>query len=125
MNWVISAGLIIAGVIHLLPVPGLIGSDWLTRLYGVVIVDRDLTIMMRHRALLFGLLGLFLVAAAFRPDWQWLALAAGLVSAIGFIVIAQLVGDYSTSLFRVVLFDIVAIVALAIAGIGLIVRGAG
>ena len=84
--------LMIAGIIHLLPVPGVLGPEQLTALYGVPVNGTDLEILMRHRAVLFGLLGAFLVYAAFRPSLQWLAMGAGMVSAASFLLIAWWVG---------------------------------
>ena len=122
MNWLVSAGLVVAAVIHLLPVPGILGPDCLARLYGVAIADPDMTIMMRHRALLFGVLGLFMLAAAAKPEWQAPAAVAGLVSAAGFILLAWQVGGYSPAIARVVTADIVAVAALLISGVGLVLR---
>lgn len=122
MAYLVSFCLVIAGVIHLLPLPGLLGADWLARLYGVTIVDPNMLIMMRHRALLFGVVGALLVAAAFKPDWQPLAVVAGLVSAAGFLVIAWQVGGYSPAIARVVTADIVAVAALMVAALTLAFR---
>lgn len=116
MAFLVSVCLIMAGIIHLLPLPGLLGADWLARLYGIRIDDPNMLIMMRHRALLFGVVGALLVAAAFRPDWQPLAVVAGLVSAAGFLVIAWQVGGSSPAVARVVTADIVAVAALVVAG---------
>jgi len=57
MRLLISAMLIVVGVIHLLPLSGVLGSARLGALYGVPIDDPNLEILMRHRAVLFGLLG--------------------------------------------------------------------
>ena len=122
MNWLVSAGLVVAAVIHLLPVPGILGADWLARLYGVAITDPDMTIMMRHRALLFGVLGLLMLAASAKPEWQAPAVAAGLVSTAGFILLAWQVGGYSPAIARVVTADIVAVAALLVSGVGLVLR---
>ncbi len=106
----IRAGLLlVAGVIHLLPLVGLRGSAALGELYGFEVSDPNLLIVMQHRALLFGLLGALLVAAAFVHRLQALAIGAGLISAGGFIVIAFLVGDYDPAIRRVVVADVVAV----------------
>ena len=60
--------LIVVGVIHLLPLSGVLGGAQLFSLYGVPVDDPNLEILMRHRAVLFGLLGVFLVYAAFKPS---------------------------------------------------------
>jgi len=69
--------------------------------------------MLRHRAVLFGLLGLFLCYAAFRPAIQWLASFAGFVSVASFLWLAWPVGDYNEAISRVFIADIVALIGLA------------
>tara|TARA_R100000306_G_scaffold42747_1_gene41370 strand:- start:13607 stop:13987 length:381 start_codon:yes stop_codon:yes gene_type:complete len=113
----VSGLLVLVGIIHLLPVPGVLGAERLSALYGLTLQDPNLVILMRHRAVLFGLLGLFLVYAAFRPELQPIAFLAGFVSVISFIGIAWSVGDFNAALKRVVIADVVAVFALAVAGL--------
>ena len=113
----ITGLLVLVGIIHLLPVSGVLGSERLTALYGVSLSDPNLLILMRHRAVLFGLLGLFMVYAAFKPSLQPLAFLAGFLSVASFMVIAWSVGGYNESIRKVVIADVVAIVALGIAGV--------
>lgn len=111
----LSACLLVAGVIHVLPVSGLFGAARLEALYGLAIEDPNLLILMRHRAVLFCLLGLFIIAAIFIPTIQLAAIIAGLVSAVLFIVLAKSVGDYNAAIAKVVIADWVAIACLIIA----------
>ncbi|MBU3671156.1 MAG: phosphopantetheine adenylyltransferase [Sinobacteraceae bacterium] len=115
MRYVLSAMLTIVGVIHLLPLSGVLGVSRLQALYGVTIADPNLEILMRHRAVLFGILGAFLIYAAFRPSYQLMALIAGSVSVISFLVIAGLIGGYNTGIARVVSADVLAVICLLIA----------
>jgi hypothetical protein len=78
--------------------------------------DPNLFVLMRHRAVLFGLLGLFLVYAAFRTSFQPAALIAGLVSVASFLWLAWSVGGYNAQLARVVTADIVALICLVVGG---------
>jgi hypothetical protein len=64
MRFILPAMLLIVGIIHLLPLSGVLSAHRLQILYGIVIEDPNLEILMRHRAVLFGLLGAFLIAAA-------------------------------------------------------------
>lgn len=116
MEKVVTGLLVLVGIIHLLPVSGILGADRLAALYGISLGEPNLEILMRHRAVLFGLLGLFLVYAAFRPSFQTLAIIGGLVSVVSFMVIAWSVGEYNESLRKVVIADIIAAIALIIAG---------
>ena len=115
LNKITIACLMLAAVIHLLPLPGVLGASQLTRLYGVAADDPNAVILLQHRALLFGLLGALLIAAAFRPELRAVALVAGLVSTMSFLVIALGVGGYNTKVARVVLADGVAVVLLLLA----------
>jgi hypothetical protein len=117
MDKTITGLLVIVGIIHLLPVSGVLGPERLSILYGVSINETNIEILMRHRAVLFGLLGAFLIYAAFKPALQSLALIAGFISVISFIAIAWSAGDYNDSVRKVVWADIVAIVALTIASV--------
>ena len=117
MEKAVTGLLVLAGIIHLLPVSGGLGVERLAVLYDVSLRDPNIAILMRHRAVLFGLLGLFLMYAAFQPSLQTLAIIAGLVSVVSFIAIAWSVGGYNESVRKVVIADITAIVALIGAGI--------
>ncbi|MFO0216128.1 MAG: hypothetical protein ACK511_08930 [Burkholderiales bacterium] len=69
---------------------------------------------MRHRAVLFGLLGVFLLYAAFRPTFQPAAFVAGVVSVLSFLYLAWSVGGYNAQIGRVFTTDIVALVCLVV-----------
>ena len=70
MNILIKAMLVIVGIIHLLPLVGMLGGERLSALYGLRFDELNLLILMRHRAVLFGLLGTYLLYAAFQPAHQ-------------------------------------------------------
>lgn len=114
MRYVVMISLCVAAVIHLLPLIGVLGGDRLQSLYGVAIDGPDLQILMRHRAVLFGLLGTFLLIAAFVPALQPIALTVGLVSVLSFLLLAWTTEDYNASIARVVTADVIALVALLI-----------
>ena len=114
MRYLLSVMLTVVGIIHLLPLTGVLSVSRLQALYGVTITDPNLEILMRHRAVLFGVLGAFLIYAAFRPGLQLAALIAGAVSVISFVVIAGMIGGYNAGIARVVTADIVAVVWLLI-----------
>ena len=114
MRYLVMISLCVAAVIHLLPLMGVLGGDRLQSLYGVAIEGPDLQILMRHRAVLFGLLGTFLATAAFIPALQPTALAVGLVSVMSFLLLAWTTAGYNASIARVVAVDVVALVALLI-----------
>jgi hypothetical protein len=115
LNRITITCLTLAGVIHLLPLPGILGAGQLTRLYGVSANGPNVGILLQHRAVLFGLLGALLIAAAFRPDLRAVALIAGLVSTASFLAIAWGVGGYNAQVARVVAADALAVILLLVA----------
>jgi hypothetical protein len=117
MRWWVPAVLVAVGAVHLLPLAGVLGGERLTALYGVRADDPNLALLLRHRAVLFGLLGTFMVAAAWRPAWRSAAIVAGAVSVLSFLALSLLVGDVNAALASVVLVDAVAAAALALAAL--------
>ncbi|MGB7737563.1 MAG: hypothetical protein WBM03_00490 [Steroidobacteraceae bacterium] len=114
MRYLVSTSLVLAGIIHLLPLSGLLGAERLAALYGLDFNEPNLSILMRHRAVLFGLLGAFLVFAAFKPSLQPLAFVAAFVSVLSFLLLAWSSGGYNPQVGRVVTADLVVLVALVI-----------
>jgi hypothetical protein len=60
----------------------------LRALYAVDVVGADFLLLMRHRAVLLGLLGLLLVGAAFRPQLHRVAIVGGIASMMGLLLLA-------------------------------------
>ena len=107
----------LAGLVNLAPVMGVLSAERLQALYGVELTDPNLIILLRHRAVLFGIVGALLLTAAFRPALRSVAFPAGLVSMVSFILVAYLVGDFNAELHRIVWIDVVASVLLVSAGL--------
>ena len=114
MNKIITCLLVLVGLVHLLPVTGVLGTERLSALYGIPFQDLNLIILMRHRAILFGLLGLFLIAAAFHPPLQPAAFVTGTVSVASFIWLSCSAGSYNAAIARVVWIDLVALACLLV-----------
>jgi hypothetical protein len=121
MNIAIGVILLLVGFINFYPLIGIQGPARLKALCGPPIEGADLVILMRHRALLFGLIGGFMMAAAFVPVWRNLAFAAGFISMLGFVALAWAEGGYRSRIARVVRADIVGSLAL-LAALGLHLR---
>ncbi len=115
MSKTISIMLVIVAAIHLIPVTGAISPERLSVLYGLSFEETNLSILMRHRAILFGLCGVFFLYASFRLVFHPLALIAGFVSVLSFIGISLTVGDYNEAITRVIIADLVALICLIIA----------
>jgi hypothetical protein len=117
MQYAWTALVLVAAAINLAPVLGAFAPDRMTALYGLGMEDPNLQILMRHRAVLFGIVGGLMVAAAFHPPLRTLGYVVGFASMLSFLLIAWWVGGYSAAIQRVILFDLVGIAALAAAGL--------
>jgi len=87
MKYLVSAMLIVVGVIHLLPLSGVLGSERLTSL---------------------------IVYAAFRPAYQTIAFVGGFISVLSFLYLAWSVGGYNGQVGRVFRADVVALGCLVV-----------
>ena len=117
MRYLVPAVLLIVAAIHALPVVGVLGAGKLVALYGVPVQDPNLEILLRHRAVLFGLLAAFLACAAFTPALHRIALVAGWVSVASYLALALSVGGFNSALSNVVRADLLALVLLLAGGL--------
>jgi hypothetical protein len=124
MRFIVPAALLLTAFIHALPVAGVLGAGKLQALYGVTIADPNLVLMMRHRAVLFGLLAAMLSYAAFRPALHGIALLGGAISVCAFLALAWSTTGTNTAITRVVWADAVALMVLFLAGVAHLMRPA-
>lgn len=123
MAELISITLVLVGIINLLPVIGLLSNHRLTKLYQLEFSEPNLEILMRHRALMFGVIGGYVLVAAFIPHHQTMAVIMAFLSMAGFIGIAQQVGRYNAAIRKVILVDVIGLIILAIAAMLLLTQG--
>ena len=109
---IVTALMLVVAVIHFLPITGFVSTQRLASLYGMQITDRNMEILMRHRAVLFGMLGTFLAYAAFTPAFQPIAFVAAGISLVSFFFLSFSVGEFSPSIRKIVIADVVASVCL-------------
>lgn len=109
---VITGLMLVVAAIHLAPISGFFGADRLASLYGIEITNGTLEILLRHRAVLFGILGTFFAYAAFTPAVQPIAFAAAFASLASFFFLAFSVGQPSESIRKIVIGDVVASLCL-------------
>ncbi|WP_421789313.1 phosphopantetheine adenylyltransferase [Hyphobacterium sp.] len=118
MEIAIAALIALAGLINFLPVFGALSRKRIERVYQIQVEGPDLSILMRHRAVLFGLVGGFMIYAAFDRNLWLIACVLGVLSMASFILLAWSTGGYNAALRKVVIADIIGIV-LVIAALGL------
>lgn len=125
MRTITAIALLAAGAIHLIPLIGVLGAERLFSLYGTAHTDPNTLILMRHRAVLFGVVGGLCVVAAFKPGYQWLAMVVASVSVVSFLWLAWSTGGFNAQLQRVVVADVLALVCLAAGAAALAWSGRG
>jgi len=111
----ITLCLAVVGLINFVPIAGLLSAQKLESSYSIELASNNLIILMRHRALLFGVLGGFIFYSAFVPSYQGAAMIMAAVSMVGYVALVYLVGGYNDSMFKVLVVDVVGVVLLAIA----------
>ena len=99
----------------------MLSAEQLSVLYGLSFEEPNIEILMRHRSVLFGILGVFLLFSAFKPKFHIYALIAASVSVISFLYIAWSVGGYNAQLGRVYRVDVIALLCLVVAFVAYLV----
>ncbi len=112
MGKAITFCLVVVGLINFAPVIGVISAQKLESAYSVILAGNDLAILMRHRALLFGILGAFILYSAFNPFYQPAAMIMGGVSMVGFALLVLGTGGYNEAVGKVLFIDILGIMFL-------------
>jgi hypothetical protein len=99
---------VLVGLVNLLPAVGILGAASLESLYSLPLAGDDLLLLMRHRAALLGVLGGFIIVAAFRPHLRAAAAIAGLISMLTFIALALPPDVHGGAVQRVFWVDVIA-----------------
>lgn len=120
----VVAILLAAGLVHLLPVAGVLGGRHLQTLYGVSVEDPAMSLLLRHRAVLFALVGAAMIGAAVWPPARLVGVVVGVVSLGSFLLLAMLTGPTTPALARVFRIDVVLLPLLLVA-LGLVLRKGG
>lgn len=116
-EWSIRILFCIVSLIHMLPLVGVTGRTALQKAYGIPVESPDLQLLLQHRAVLFGLLGLACLIAAFNAPWRPAVWCAATISTCSFTLFAWLAPSYNAAIARVVWFDIIAIAILLLIGV--------
>ena len=108
----IQAALVLTALTQLPPVIGVLGPDALLKGYGIQVDDPGLLLLLRHRALMFAIVGVPLLIAVFQPAWRVPAISAALFSVVGFVVLATSGDTLSAQLTRVARIDWAVLIVL-------------
>lgn len=113
MELIYRITLFIAGLINLLPALLAFLPDKISKSYGIDIPNPNYELLLRHRAILFGIIGGLMIYSALVKKHYELSTIVGLVSMTSFIILYFLIGkDINSELKKVMMIDVVATVIL-------------
>ncbi len=112
---IVTALYLIVGLINFAPLMGVLGQARLEALYGIQISSADMLLLLQHRAVLFGIIGGFVLVAAFKTAYRRTASTMAFISMVSFVVLAHIAGPIGVALNKVYWVDIASIIMLAFA----------
>jgi len=119
MELVFRICLFIAGIINVLPSILAFLPNKISASYGIEIPDSNHELLLRHRAILFGIIGGLMIYSAISKKHYSMAVLIGLISMVSFIILSKLTnGAINSELHKVMKIDIIGIIILLI-GFGL------
>ncbi len=114
MENIFRTTLFIAGAINALPILIAFLPEKIKGSYGIEVPDSNYELLLRHRAILFGIVGGIMIYSAITKKYYDLAVLIGAISMISFVLFFFKIGNINTELRKVMLIDVVGIVILAI-----------
>jgi len=115
MPHLVAVLFVAVAIINLLPVSGVLSAARLSAGYGIPVDGPDLAVLLRHRALLFAVVGGLLAVAAVLPGWRGAATAAGLFAMLSFALLVWTTPGANAQLLAIARIDGVASVLLIVA----------
>ena len=113
MEAVFRVVLFLSGLIHLLPFALVFLPERIPSAYGVEVTGSDMMLLLRHRAVLFGIVGALMVYSSLKKRHYVPATFVGLASMLSFILMYAITDGVNESLKSVMWVDVAASVALA------------
>ncbi|MEM7511514.1 MAG: hypothetical protein AAF388_11310 [Bacteroidota bacterium] len=113
METVFRVCLLIAGVINALPSILAFLPQKISDSYGIEIPDVNHELLLRHRAILFGIIGGIMIFSAISKKYYTLSVSIGMISMLSFILLFLLMkGEVNPELRKVMYVDLVGIAVL-------------
>lgn len=123
METIFRITLFLTGIINLIPSLLAFFPDNISKSYGVELPNGNYELLLRHRAILFGIIGGLMIYAAIVKKYYKIATTVGLISMGSFILLFVLIDkDINLELKNVMIFDIVATVILCIGSLLMLLK---
>lgn len=94
---------------------GVLSAAKISSAYSIDLVGNDIIILLRHRALLFGIVGGFVLFSVYKPAYQSVAMVMAAISMVGFLYFVWAMDDYNDSITRIAMIDLAGIACLVLA----------
>lgn len=104
--------LIGVGILNLLPIAGVLGVGRLEAAYGVVVDGPNMAVLLRHRAVLLGLVGGLVLVSVWLPALRPAASITAGISMLSFCLVALVEPGYTAEVGRIVKLDVAGLIAL-------------
>ena len=114
METIFRISLFIAGGINLLPSILAFLPQKISKSYGIEIPNVNFELLLRHRAVLFGIVGGLMIYSAISKKIYSTSVTVGLISMISFIILYFLMDGINDELGKVMKIDLVGIVILIV-----------
>jgi hypothetical protein len=116
MELILRIALFLTSIVNILPALGAFLPSKMKDAYGIDIPDANFELLLRHRAVLFGIVGGFMLYASITKNYLSLASIIGLISMISFLILYFVSeGHINEPLTKVMKIDAVAAAFLLIA----------
>jgi hypothetical protein len=115
MELVLRIALFLTSIVNILPALGAFLPSKMKNAYGIDVSDANFELLLRHRAVLFGIVGGLMLYAAITQSVLSLASIIGLISMISFLFLYFTIGkQINEALTKVMKIDAVATLVLLI-----------
>ena len=113
MEIIFRITLFITGTVNFLPAILAFFPEKISNAYGIEIPNADLELLLRHRAILFGIVGGLMIYSSVSKKYYSVSVTVGLISMISFIILYFLMNGISTDLGKIMKIDLAAVLLLS------------
>lgn len=106
--------LFIAGGINILPSILAFLPEKISKSYGIEMPNVNFELLLRHRAVLFAIVGGLMIYSAISKKYYSISVTVGLISMISFIILYFLMNGINPELEKVMKIDFIAVIMLIV-----------
>ena len=111
---VFRISLFIAGIINILPSVLAFIPEKISKSYGIEIPNVDFELLLRHRAMLLGIVGGIMIYSAIFKKYYSISVTIAFISMVSFIILYLSLNGINTELEKVMKIDLAATIVLLV-----------